>query len=277
LAKAALKDIEVVDVSEEIVGDSVYSKIAEELAAEFPPEDLLVLPAKGGLTYITGEAVISRLNTVLGIGNWDFRVLERGEADKDQWVLGQLTVRLPGGVTVVKEQFGQTTMSSGMTAGDSIKGAATDALKKCASYVNVGLWLSKKVAKQAPAQAQRNSGTTTPTPSAADVKASLMASYRKGIAMAGEHDIDISKYPVSEGDSTDTISKTLFALAEELKKFVVLDKKDQLWLEYEDVRAEAVSLGVSVPDRDGFVVPMERKIVQTAVDSLKQVIAEKKE
>jgi hypothetical protein len=110
---------------------------------------------RGGvdLEYVTGEQVTSRLNQEVGFMNWSFRVLEHGihnEAD-ECWVMGELTIVMDGR-TVVRQQFGsqkvKRSRSSGtpLDIGFDLKGAATDCLKKCATLVGVGLWLSAKEA-----------------------------------------------------------------------------------------------------------------------------------
>lgn len=108
---------------------------------------------RGGveLEYLTGEQVISRLNEVLGVAGWSFRVLEHGqnvEAD-EMWVLGEMTAEL-GERSVARQQFGSQKLKRSRASGApldigfDLKGAATDALKKCASLLGVGLYLSRK-------------------------------------------------------------------------------------------------------------------------------------
>ena len=131
------------------VGDAeraLYGRLAT-------PFDVTFRDLRGGveLEYVTGEQVTTRLNDELGFLNWSFRVLEHGiHAEADEcWVLGELTVMLEGR-TVTRQQFGsqkvKRSRASGtpMDIGFDLKGAATDALKKCASLVGVGLYLWKK-------------------------------------------------------------------------------------------------------------------------------------
>jgi hypothetical protein len=102
--------------------------------------------------YLTGEQVISRLNRLLGFENWSFRVLEHGiniEAD-EVWVLGELRVTGLSEETAVRQQFGsqhvRRSRANGVPVeiGSDLKGATTDCLKKCASLIGVGLYLSRK-------------------------------------------------------------------------------------------------------------------------------------
>jgi len=145
---------------------SVKRAEAQEPAAEFAdlyqrlaaPFDSTFKDIRGGveLEYITGEQCVSRLNEVLGVAGWSFRILEHGihaEAD-EAWVLGELTASF-GGALVTRQQFGsqkiKRSRSSGtpLDIGFDLKGAATDALKKCASLLGVGLYLSRKEAPEA--------------------------------------------------------------------------------------------------------------------------------
>jgi hypothetical protein len=116
---------------------------------------------RGGvtLTYITAEQVVSRLNEVLGVDAWSFRVLEHGhDAEADEvWVLGELAATV-GERTVTRQQFGSARVKrSGrdgkpLDLGNDRKAAASDALKKCAWSLGVGLYLSRKPAPASVAQ-----------------------------------------------------------------------------------------------------------------------------
>lgn len=108
-----------------------------------------------GLEYLTGNQVVGRLNEVLGPGGWMFMVKEHGyDAEADEvWVLGRLDATI-GGVVTLREQFGsqkhnrrrapQGEQGAILDYGFDLKGAATDALKKCATLIGVGLYLSEK-------------------------------------------------------------------------------------------------------------------------------------
>lgn len=103
------------------------------------------------LTYVTGEQVVSRLNEVLDYQNWSFRVLEHGILEDEVWVKGELIVHDPlGRPDIIRSQFGSQKIKRSRASGTPVdigfdlKGAATDALKKCASLIGVGLYLSEK-------------------------------------------------------------------------------------------------------------------------------------
>lgn len=123
-----------------------YQQLAEPFETTFHD-------VRGGidLEYITGEQCVSRLNETLGFDGWSFRVVEHdtnAEAD-EVWVLGELTVFLPER-GIVRQQFGsqktRRSRTSGLPldVGFDLKAATTDALKKCASLIGVGLYLSRK-------------------------------------------------------------------------------------------------------------------------------------
>jgi hypothetical protein len=136
-------------------GDALYRRLAAPFATTFRDQ-------RGGieLEYITGEQCVSRLNQVLSPTGWSFVVREHGrdpEAD-EVWVLGELTVHL-GGQTATRQQFGSQkirrapTTNSPVDLGFDLKAAATDALKKCASLIGVGLYLARKT--EGPSVAER--------------------------------------------------------------------------------------------------------------------------
>ena len=152
------------------------TEIYQKLAAPF---DVTFRDLRGGveLEYITGEQATSRLNEGLGFHNWSFRVIEHGiHAEADEcWVLGEMAATVDG-KTFTRQQFGsqkiKRSRSSGtpLDVGFDLKGAATDALKKCASLIGVALYLWKKEPQQglgtggAPSGGGYNQGGGAPTP-----------------------------------------------------------------------------------------------------------------
>jgi hypothetical protein len=147
------------------LGGEEYDKLSA-------PFDHTFHDTRGGvqLEYITGEQCVTRLNEVLGAGGWSFRVVEHGfnaEAD-EYWVLGELTA-WSAGDSISRMQFGsqkcKRSRSSGvpLDIGFDLKGAGTDCLKKCASLIGVGLYLSKKE-EQAPRPEPTPINAARPTP-----------------------------------------------------------------------------------------------------------------
>jgi len=129
-----------------VTDNSTYGRLAA-------PFDHTFRDVRGGveLSYISGEQVVSRLNEVLGVAGWSFRVLEHAiHAEADEvWALGELTAHVDG-QTIVRQQFGSQKLKRSRATGApldigfDLKGAATDCMKKCASLLGVGLYLSRK-------------------------------------------------------------------------------------------------------------------------------------
>src|ERR1700732_4490610 len=73
------------------------------------PFDVTFSDVRGGVevTFISGEQVVRRLNEVLGVSGWSFRILRHDistEAD-EVWALGELVADVDGKL-VTRQQFG---------------------------------------------------------------------------------------------------------------------------------------------------------------------------
>lgn len=98
--------------------------------------------------FLSGEQVVKRLNHVLGVGQWMYSVLQYAvDQEADEVVaLGELRAFM-GGQWITRQQFGGQKIKRPKNGGpptnlaDDHKGAATDAMKKCASLLGVGLYL----------------------------------------------------------------------------------------------------------------------------------------
>ncbi len=147
--------------------EDVYARLAAPFESTFRD-------TRGGveLEYITGEQCVSRLNEVLGVAGWSFRIVEHGiHAEADEvWVFGEIVAEIDGR-SVTRQQFGsqkiKRSRSTGapLEIGFDLKGAATDALKKCASLIGVGLYLSRKETQTpaaVPSQTRPVASTETP-------------------------------------------------------------------------------------------------------------------
>jgi len=130
----------------------------ELLEKPFTPEQIKQREGNfGTLDYIEGHAIIQRLNDAFD-ARWSFEVLEHEiQKDTDEViVLGKLSAG-----EVVKTQFGSSRITRARETGeiisltDDLKAAATDALKKAATLLGVGLHLYNNV--ENPAGKQRNS------------------------------------------------------------------------------------------------------------------------
>ncbi len=125
---------------------------------KFPKKEVKIRPGKRGqeIYYLETASVIRRLNEAWE-GEWSFEVKDKG-IDREAgyvWVLGRLTC---GGV--VKEQFGSKVISltsegTIVDLGDDLKAAASDALKKCATLLGVGLYLYQEEEEALPRPASQ--------------------------------------------------------------------------------------------------------------------------
>ena len=123
------------------MADELYEKLTAPFEGYYTAEGVFG-------PFLSGEQVASRLNHVLGVGNWSFNVVQYAlEPNADEVVaLGELRAWI-GGQWISRQQFGgqkiKRVKATGMPSNlaDDHKGAATDALKKCASLIGVGLYL----------------------------------------------------------------------------------------------------------------------------------------
>lgn len=107
-----------------------------------PFTDIKTRPGRnsGAISYIEGHAVVQRLNEALQ-GDWSFKVLEREVTEGEVIVLGELRAgdvskQAFGGSEITRTRDGRV-----VSLADDLKSAATDALKKAATLLGVGLHL----------------------------------------------------------------------------------------------------------------------------------------
>jgi Rad52/22 family double-strand break repair protein len=93
-------------------------------------------PLKPGLSAIKVIYVVERLNDVFGLSGWhvDNEIVETGSM-----VVVRATLSIPK-YAIAIEQFGG---NDNPDRGDAYKGACTDALSKCASYLGIGMHVYK--------------------------------------------------------------------------------------------------------------------------------------
>jgi len=108
--------------------EDVKTKLKEPL----PREAVSPNPEKPGLSVIKVIYVVERLNDVFGLNGWQVcnEIVETGKM-----IVVRATLSIPRyGIAV--EQFGG---NDNPDRGDAYKGACTDALSKCASYLGIGM------------------------------------------------------------------------------------------------------------------------------------------
>jgi hypothetical protein len=138
--------------SAETQSNKELNEVTRALYAQFPEEMEKVMTVSGvSLRFIPVNEVINRLNKVLGIDSWSFEVirLERDSHEPDEIVAHvNLTAEIAG-KRVIKHGVGGTSIkrikSTGkpVDLGNSFKMAVSDALKKSAQQLGVGLYLSR--------------------------------------------------------------------------------------------------------------------------------------
>ena len=126
-------------------------ELYQSLSEPFPMEMERTLNIGGTkLIYIPVSEVINRLNKILGVNNWSMTVIkcERDTTDID-FVVAHIRLQYtsPGGF-VVRDGIGgqkikRTKQGSIVDLGNEFKGAISDALKKAAQTLGVGLYLAR--------------------------------------------------------------------------------------------------------------------------------------
>src|SRR5262245_14351570 len=125
----------------------------ELLERPFAPEQIRQRKGRNGLLdYVEGHSVIQRLNEALE-GAWSFEIVHHEVREEEVVVIGRLSAE-----GIVKMAFGGSQVTRERESGalisisDDLKAAATDAMKKCATFLGVGLHLyaEKPIAGRAP-------------------------------------------------------------------------------------------------------------------------------
>jgi recombination DNA repair RAD52 pathway protein len=99
-----------------------------------------VVRGKKEADYVEVGYVIARLNEIFGAVNWNFQVLRETLLDKSVAVYGELTIKdHKKGFSITKGQYGNHDRYPEIPIGDTLKAAASDALKKCASLFGIAL------------------------------------------------------------------------------------------------------------------------------------------
>lgn len=119
----------------------------EKLSKKLPDWAVKKHPIKTGMSSIHPMAIIDRLNEVFGVANWSFTtefiscnpaIQKTKNGDRSvfiAYVKGRFEYE-----DCVIEQYGGNTNDD---AGDTLKGSATDALTKIASYLGIGAEIYK--------------------------------------------------------------------------------------------------------------------------------------
>ena len=145
------------------------SSLREILQAEFPPDQVLQRPGRGGgpsQDYTEDETVMDRLDDGLGVGGWSLLVEPISLAD------GVAKIRLGIKVNdewVWYEDFGY----ANNVGGDALKEAVTDGIRRVARMPGVARYLYKKHTPVAHTNGTgRGAPSSTPRPAAAPPRTS---------------------------------------------------------------------------------------------------------
>jgi hypothetical protein len=124
---------------------SPISSQQKQLEVEFPAAVIQQLP-KGGrnLDYVPVAEVIQRLNDVLGVHGWSY-VLTDTRVEEGGWLIAQIRITATiDGVEFVRDGIGGHDASrKGIDRADGWKSATSEALKKAAQAMGVGLHLAR--------------------------------------------------------------------------------------------------------------------------------------
>lgn len=128
------------------------ANIYQQLTEPFHPEVERTITKSGtSLTYIPVSEVINRMNKVLGVDKWSMTVIkcERDAIDPDFVVAHVRLEYVSGdGANIIRDGIGgqkikRTKQGTIVDLGDEFKGAISDALKKAAQTLGVGLYLAR--------------------------------------------------------------------------------------------------------------------------------------
>ena len=127
---------------------NIYPLLSEPFAPEM---ERTIVKSGTSLIYIPVSEVINRLNKVLGVDNWSMTVVkcERDAIDPDYVVAHvRLDCYIDDSRVITRDGIGgqkikRTKQGSIVDLGDEYKGAISDALKKAAQTLGVGLYLAR--------------------------------------------------------------------------------------------------------------------------------------
>ena len=120
---------------------TITKEMREDLRKPLPAEAVTKHPTKTYLSSIKAIYVVERLNDVFGLGSWRSKVEKQSVSDKGMVVV-KLIFEIPE-YGIYHESYGGNDNggenSKNFDLGDAYKGAATDALTKICSFLEIGL------------------------------------------------------------------------------------------------------------------------------------------
>jgi Uncharacterized protein conserved in bacteria len=110
------------------------------LQKPMPPESIKKHPTKMYLSTIKAIYVTERLNDVFGIGGWNFEHEIIGDSPDYVTVKGKIIVKnAEYSLETLFQYGGHVKTGKGTEPADGYKSAITDAISKCASYLEIGI------------------------------------------------------------------------------------------------------------------------------------------
>lgn len=194
-----------------MTNNNTYQLLSEPFAPEM---ERSITKSGTSLVYIPVSEVINRLNKVLGVDKWTFNVIkcDRDPIDTDfviahvqiQWYysdgIGYIERDGIGGQKIKRNKQGQI-----VDLGDEFKGAISDALKKAAQTLGVGLYLARSEdAIEIEAVMDAQSVTTEQTPPRADSSAKWAAFMSISKKLTTEQKDELKKVWAEYSDNAPT-------------------------------------------------------------------------
>lgn len=227
------------------------AEMLEALGKPFPKTAIKQRRGGGGksLSYVETHTVIHRLNSATN-GDWSFHIRDVQWRNDVLMVQGELTI--PGlgtrsgfGVQQVVERAGE----------DLVKGAASDALKKCATLFGVALELygsdyEANMPPQAPQTARNAPKPANTTPDKGPEKIRVMARLHALASEAGLSHDDLRALVLAKVDGIESMSDAPVDVLVELGKRIAADPAPlKQWLAKQ---AELIPGEDVVPNPDRF-------------------------
>ena len=176
-------------------------EVVKGLNEKFDKKDIKARQGSFGktLSYLEGHTVINRLNKVLG-NDWSFEIVNQTIYEGHLVIHTRIVVNTNDGTPpVIKEAYGgkkltKTKQGELLDVASDFKAASTDALKKCASLLGVGLDLygsdledDDKDEKVTPAVAEKpDTGSDPATPEQLSAIAKISKAKKLEVAKAYE-------------------------------------------------------------------------------------------
>ena len=117
---------------------TITAEMREQLRKPLPKEAISQHPTKTYLSTIKAIYVVERLNDVFGVGSWKTKteVISTERTEKKNPMVIVKSVFTANDYNIELEAFGG---NDNADLGDAYKGAATDALTKIGSYLEIGI------------------------------------------------------------------------------------------------------------------------------------------